>query len=213
MPRVTYSWGETGRLALILRDPALPRLFGRERSLADEGAAAIARLRALVAALPTNGPRSISVSQNEGSAAVLACAGHRMIGVDLVMAERVTRTHAHEILSRADWNALASVPRGLRAPVAWALKEATAKATGAAGKHFSSGIHLLANGARRSPGAHWGNHSFEGDWFVVGQFICATVIGTPDPPAFPDQVRCKAIALREWIPILANTCSPWCRAV
>jgi 4'-phosphopantetheinyl transferase superfamily protein len=213
MPRVAYSWGEMGTLVLILRDPGLPRLFGRERRLADEAAAAIARRWALVFALPSDGPRSISVSHTEGSAAVLACAGSRMIGVDLVMVERVTRRHAHAILSRDDWSALASVPRALRAPVAWALKEATAKATGAAGKHFPNGIRLLANGARRSPSAHCGNHSFQGDWFVVGQFICATVIGIADPPSVPDQDRCKAIALREWTPILANRCSPWCRAV
>jgi hypothetical protein len=196
VPIVTYRWGERGELGLVLRDPGLPRMIGRERRLADERAAAVACDLVRAAALPADAPRTISISHTEGSAAALAWPEQCMIGVDLVVARRVTGRHAEAILSKMDRCALASVPPDLRAPVGWALKEATAKATGAAQKYFPDGVRLIASRQRGSPRTRCHGHSFDGDWFVLGQFICATVIVSAALPRHQRlrQMQCKRFA-------------------
>jgi phosphopantetheinyl transferase (holo-ACP synthase) len=197
MPSVTYQWGDRGALAVVLRDSRLPRLTGRERRVADEAAAAVARGLVHAAAPTAGAPNTVSISHTEGSAAALAWPERRMVGVDLIVTRRVTRRHANAILSTEDWSVLASVPPDLRAPVAWALKEATAKATGAAQKFFPNGIHLFASKGRGSPGTRCQGQRFDGDWFVLGLFICATVIARADSRLIADQARCKASAFRE----------------
>ena len=197
MPTVTYRWGERGQLALVLRDPRLPRMIGRERRLADERAAAVACELVRAAPLSADAPRAISISHTEGSAAALAWPEQRMIGVDLVVANRVTGRHAAAILSKMDECALASVPPDLRAPVGWALKEATAKATGAAQKYFPNGVRLIASREQWSLRTRCDDQSFDGDWFVLGQFICATVIVSAALPRIGNYARCSASALRE----------------
>jgi phosphopantetheinyl transferase (holo-ACP synthase) len=195
-------YGAQHRLVVVLRDPGTAPSFGRARRLSDERAGARARRLALAACGVAAAHARVSVSHTEGSAAVLAGAGERMIGVDLVMVARVTARHAGAILTPRDWTALEAIPPPLRRAVGWALKEAAAKATGAAQHYFPTGIRLLADGASGLPCAQLADDTlttFDSDWLTLGGFLCAVVRA---------QDRCNARALRECTPTLVKMRSP-----
>lgn len=75
-------------------------------------------------------------------AAVGAPAGGR-VGVDLVEVDRVRRRHAEAILSGEEWEALAP-HAAVRPALAWALKEAAAKAVGDPLRCFPHGLRIAA---------------------------------------------------------------------
>lgn len=179
MPLLVCRCDEFGRLVIVLRSPYLPRLIGRARRREDERAGLWARRLALESCDSSEEATTISISHTEGSAAALARPGSQRIGVDLVLATRVTQRHANAVLTRKDWAALDSIPPPLRAPLGWAMKEATAKATGAAQLYFPTRIRLLSNGDSGSPRAQCigGLRStFDVDWLVLGGLLCATVV-------------------------------------
>jgi len=71
-------------------------------------------------------------------AAIVAPAGRRL-GLDLVAVARVDERHARAVLQDGEWAVLA-VAGGVRPALAWALKEAGAKASGDAMRWFPHGI-------------------------------------------------------------------------
>lgn len=195
-------YGAEHRLAVVLREAGTPLSFGRARRRSDERAAARARRLALAAYGTASEHARISVSHTEGSAAVLAGADDWMIGVDLVLVARVTARHADAILTPLDWAALEAMPPQLKGAAGWALKEAAAKATGAAQHYFPTGIRLLGDGADGLPCAQLAEDTrttFDSDWLTLGGFLCVVVRA---------QTRCNARALRECTPTLAKMRSP-----
>ncbi len=122
---------------------------------------------------------TMSTSHTEGSAAVLLCRGKRLIGVDLVLVSRVTQRHAEKILTRDDWSALDVAPARLRPALGWALKEATAKATGAAQHYFPTGICIVpgaADGLLRAQCMGAVCALFDSAWLVLGGMLCLAVV-------------------------------------
>jgi len=196
-------YGTDARLAIVLRDSEGPRSFGRPRRVADERAGARARRLALAAygaAYGAASPRPrVSVSHTEGSAVALVGPPDRMIGVDLAAIARVTERHAGAVLSQEDWTALEAVSPSLRRAMGWALKEAAAKATGAAQHYFPTRVRLVADDTSGLPCAQLADveHTrFESDWLVIGALLCVVVRA---------QARCSASALRECTPTLVKT--------
>jgi phosphopantetheinyl transferase (holo-ACP synthase) len=195
-------YGAEHRLVVMLRDAGTAPSFGRARRLEDERAGARARRLALAACGAASAHAHTSVSHTEGSAAALAGASDRMIGVDLVLVARVTARHADAILTPLDWTALESIPTPLKLAAGWALKEAAAKATGVAQHYFPTGVRLLAEGSSGLPYAQLSDDArttFDGDWITCGGFLCAVVRA---------QARCSASALRECTPTLVKMRSP-----
>ncbi len=202
MPVLMCRFGSEGRLAIVLRDPDAPRSFARARRLADERAGARARRLALAAYSSASADARVSVSHTEGSAAALAGPADRMIGVDLAAIARVTTRHAAAVLSEEDWTALEAIPSPLRRAMGWALKEAAAKATGAAQHYFPTRVRLVADDANGLPCAQLTGVEqtrFDSDCLVVGPLLCVVVRA---------QTRYRASALRECTPTLVKTRSP-----
>jgi phosphopantetheinyl transferase (holo-ACP synthase) len=112
------------------------RLWARDHEAGD---------RAVAAVLKASGYRrdacATSRSHTRGvGAAVAAPAGVR-VGVDLVEVDRVNRRHAEAILSGEEWEALAPYAE-VRPALAWALKEAAAKASGDPLQCFPQGLRI-----------------------------------------------------------------------
>ncbi len=115
---------------------------GHARRLADRAAAA----RALTAGLKASSLRAslaaFSLSHTEGVGAALVGPRSLGLGVDVVRVQRVSRRHAWAILIPSEWQALRGCPR-IRPALAWALKEAAAKATGEPALHFPSALRIV----------------------------------------------------------------------
>ena len=168
-----------GWLVLVLNADGATPLAGRARRQADERAA----YRARVAALASWGLRafqaSISISHTEGSAAALVGVRERTFGVDLVRISRVAPKHSRAILTHSDRDAFAVMPRQYRDALAWALKEAAAKATGAAQHFFPDGVQLMTDPLTRRLRVRLADSlrtTFDTNWFVLGDLLCATVV-------------------------------------
>ena len=140
--------------------------------------------RAVAAVLEASGYRrdacATSRSHTRGmAAAVVAPAGVR-VGVDLVEIGRVGRRHAEAIASTEEWEALAPHAE-VRPALAWALKEAAAKA---AATRAGEPIHCFPHGLRivgAAPGlplvVRSGWMVFTAEWSLMGGFLCAWVRG------------------------------------
>lgn len=167
-----------GWLAFARRAVCTVRQTGRPRRSEDERAACAAREVALAACGMQRGPVAFSVSHTEGSAAVLAGTATEMFGVDLIRFARVTPRHSRAILSRDDAEAFGTMPTWYRDALAWALKEAAAKATGAPQQYFPDRIHLIAGpfpGALRVRIVSETPIMLSAAWFVSGGLLCALV--------------------------------------
>jgi hypothetical protein len=75
----------------------------------------------------------------------MAAPGGFRVGLDLVEVDRVRRRHAEAILSGEEWEMLAPFAAA-RPALAWALKEAAAKAAGDPLRCFPDGIRIAAGG-------------------------------------------------------------------
>ncbi|MBK5187726.1 MAG: 4'-phosphopantetheinyl transferase superfamily protein [Gemmatimonadaceae bacterium] len=188
-----------GWLALILNPDCDTRPSGRDRREADERAAHRARVVAL-ASLGLRGRQAfVSISHTEGSAAALAGVGERLFGVDLVRISRVAPRHSRAILSHSDRVAFGAMPPHCRDALAWALKEAAAKATGAAQHLFPDKVELSVNPRTRHLRVRIADSlrtTFSTDWFVLGDLMCATVFSTAPARLLasksrPGQARCS----------------------
>lgn len=170
-----------GWLVLAMRESKIPLPYGRSRRTADQGAARLARAYAIAACGPGVRPVAVSIAHTEGSAAALAGTASARFGVDLVRLARITPRHGRAIGSPRDRNALEQTPPHCRDALTWALKEATAKATGAAQSYFPTGVRLFVAGDARSIGTQVDDSvgtTFTSSWFMVGEMLCAMVVST-----------------------------------
>lgn len=97
------------------------------------------------------------------------------LGVDLVPIDRVGERHAAGIVTPAEWAALERYA-AIRPALAWALKEAAAKATGEPLRHFPDLLRIelescsLVVRVVAEPEV-----CFVADWVRYGQLLCAWV--------------------------------------
>ena len=119
----------------------------------------------------------LSRSHSRGLAAAVAAPAGVAVGVDLIGLSRVGRRHADAILTGEEWGALAPWA-AVRPALAWAIKEAAAKASGDPGRFFPEGLRIKAAGA-------WvgvevlgsGSPTFTTGWGLLDGFLYAWVRG------------------------------------
>ncbi|HEY8256164.1 MAG TPA: 4'-phosphopantetheinyl transferase superfamily protein [Gemmatimonadales bacterium] len=139
----------------------------------------VAADRALAEVEDASGRRAASAVTSRShtcgvGAALLAPAGAR-VGVDLVTVERVGERHARAVLSDGEWMALSRYTE-LRPSLAWALKEAAAKAGGDPHRSFPGELQIEAGPDRlrvRRSGSNDGE--FVAGWGTIGPFLYAWV--------------------------------------
>ena len=166
--------GAVPRLALVapaFRAPPSPSArFPLDRALADEAEMVAVRALGLAA-----GRCAVSRSHTRGLAAALAAPAPARLGVDVVRVDRVTRRHAEAVAGPGERRALARW-EPLAGAIAWALKEAAAKATGDPTHSFPDGLRIVALGS--GLGVRWPGGSgqvLRAGWLRLGDFLCAWV--------------------------------------
>ena len=149
--------------------------------------AASARAEALAVRALGLAPEACAASRahTQGTGASLVAPAPAQLGVDLVSLERVTPRHATSILGVREWNALAPYA-SIRPALAWALKEAAAKASGEPLRFFPAGVVLEA-----VPGGLVARLVKQGTlatgWLGFGDLLCAWVVRPlQDPPGSSD---------------------------
>ena len=163
----------------VYRSPAIVRLRGPERRQADRAAAERAWNLAAAAAGLFPQTAAGSRAHTEGSGAALVGPAGTMMGVDLVPMRRVTPRHAQAMLDVQEWDAMEGVG-GIRAALAWGLKEAAAKAFGDPGRRFPAGLRIaggtngLTVATREEPSS-----CVLGRWELIGSLLCVWVLGAP----------------------------------
>jgi hypothetical protein len=157
----------------VLRGAALRRTDVRAGRAALAVALAAARERT-----DELGGYAYSISHTGGRGAAVVGPLGDCLGIDLVPLTRVAPRHAVAILSKGEWEALGQYDAALRPALAWALKEAAAKATGAPARWFPDGLRI-----ERSDSSHLAvsltadpTLMFDADWRVDGQLLCAWVV-------------------------------------
>jgi 4'-phosphopantetheinyl transferase superfamily len=141
--------------------------WARDREAAD---------RAVVAVLNASGYRhdacATSRSHTRGVAAAVAAPLGVSVGVDLVPVDRVDERHARAILVDEEWDALAP-HAAVRAPLAWALKEAAAKAAGDPLRRFPHGLRIaLDDHGLTVTTVELGVMTFTAGWRSFGGLLC-----------------------------------------
>jgi phosphopantetheinyl transferase len=106
-------------------------------------------------------------------AAIVAPAGHRL-GVDLVAVARVDERHARAVLRDQEW-ALLAFAGGVRPALAWALKEAAAKASGEAMRWFPHGIVVRGAAEGLYVRAVEDGMPLRAGWKIFGNYACAWI--------------------------------------
>lgn len=106
-------------------------------------------------------------------AAIVAPAGHRL-GVDLVAVARVGERHARAVLRDQEW-ALLAFAGEIRPALAWALKEAAAKASGDAMRCFPHGIVVGCAAEGLWVRAVEGGTPLRAGWKVLRNHVCAWI--------------------------------------
>lgn len=171
------SWQVAGDVWLGIAGSVPPR--GRAPARLRWELDRIAADRALAEVRETSGLRLASCAASRShtcgvGAAIVAPAGAR-VGVDLVAMERVSPRHARAVLIDDEWEALAPYT-AVRPPLAWALKEAAAKAAGDPLRCFPGGLKIEPRPGgltvRRS-GPEGGE--FDAGWGTLGPFLYAWV--------------------------------------
>ena len=177
-------------IGLAHGEPA-PSSAPRQRRIVDQRAAASAERVARRASGLGVTDCTISRSHTQGvGAAAVGPSGVRL-GVDLVSIHRVGERHAASILCPAEWAALES-ESAIRPALAWAIKEAAAKATRNPHRWFPDGLMI-----ERGPGAIvvWAAECrFLVDWIRFGSLLCVWVReegrrAVPQLPPGPSQRR------------------------
>jgi hypothetical protein len=139
----------------------------------DRAAADLAEMAAVAAAARPRAGCAISRSHTRGCGAALVGPAPARVGVDIVALDRVERRHAEEVVDGRGWAALAS-EGPIRAGLAWALKEAAAKATGEPARCFPSGLRIVASASgvrvHRTDGP---GQVFVTGWLEWSGYLCA----------------------------------------
>jgi hypothetical protein len=166
-------------LAIAWPDPAA-RVRGeatppKDRWARDRAAAHRAEAAALAAAKDSGlKPHRCAVSRSHtlGAGAALVGPATRRLGVDLVALDRIGGRHARALLRREERNALASV--GVAPPaLAWALKEAAAKASGQPIRSFPDGLIIENDGHGLRVRIAELAAVLHADWVLIGDLLCA----------------------------------------
>ena len=157
-----------------------PRAPGRRWPLDRQ--AANRAVAMVVAASGFHAGCTTSRSHTRGVAAAVAAPAGVRVGVDLVETERVGSRHAHAVLNGDEWETLAPYA-GVRPALAWALKEASAKASGDPLRCFPHGLRIQACPTglyvRLVAGA---SQEFIAGWGLFGRFLYAWVRGSALAP-------------------------------
>jgi hypothetical protein len=122
-------------------EPAVIAARGYRQQWALHREAANRAVAVVIAASGLNADCATSRSHTHGAAAAVAAPAGVRVGVDLVEPERVTTRHAHAVLNGDEWEVL-SPYAGIRPALAWALKEAAAKASGDPLRCFPHGLRI-----------------------------------------------------------------------
>jgi phosphopantetheinyl transferase (holo-ACP synthase) len=119
----------------------------------------------------------MSPSHTRGLAAAVAAPAGVRVGVDLVEVARVNRRHAEAILSGEEWGALAPYA-AVRPALAWALKEAAARACGDPSRCFPLGLRISATARGLTVEVLGsGTPGFTSGWGLLDGFLYAWVRG------------------------------------
>jgi phosphopantetheinyl transferase len=160
----------------ISQPPAPLDLVGRVRRLADQAAAR----RALAAARCASNRRlagfALSLSHSRGAGAALIGPAGSSLGVDVVLAGRIGSRHAQAILAPSEWQAVRQAR--ITPALCWAIKEATAKATGVPERASASRLRI-AVGDRSGVHVRWLDEParwFAARWERWGPFLYAWVL-------------------------------------
>jgi len=137
--------------------------------------------RAVAAVVAASGFRrdacATSRSHTLGVAVAVAAPAGVRVGVDLVKVDRVGRRHAEVLINGDEWKTLESYA-SVRPALAWAMKEAAAKAAGDPLRCFPHGLRIEVGSAglmvRQVAG---GRRGFVADWGLFGGFLYAWVRG------------------------------------
>jgi hypothetical protein len=115
----------------------------------------------------------VSRSHTGGIAAALAGPAPGRLGVDLVRLDRVGDRHAKAVASARE-RRLLNRQGTLAAPLAWALKEAAAKATGDPWRWFPGGLRIAA-ASEGGLAVRWRGYTFDAGWRRWRGTLCAWV--------------------------------------
>jgi phosphopantetheinyl transferase (holo-ACP synthase) len=156
-------------------------LRGAELRRADVRAGQEALAEALAAAHEATGvvgEFSYSISHTGGRGAALVGPLDDLLGIDLVPLARVSARHAFAILSPEEWQAIGRYGAALQPALAWALKEAAAKATSMPARWFPDGLRIEWSASGRLVVTVAANPkvTFDADWRVDGQLLCTWVV-------------------------------------
>jgi 4'-phosphopantetheinyl transferase EntD len=164
-------------LGLAERAPETAATERRSGWAADREAAARAVAAVLQASGLPRGACATSRSHTRGLAVAVAAPAGVRVGVDLVEVARVGRRHAEAILSGEEWGALAPYA-AVRPALAWALKEAAAKAWGDPSRCFPSGLRITATaGGLGVEVLGSGMPGFTSGWGLLDGYLYAWVRG------------------------------------
>ena len=170
-----------------------------DRQAADRAVAVV------VAASGFNADCTTSRSHTRGEAAAVAAPAGIRVGVDLVEPERVGSRHANAVLDGHEWEVLAPYA-GMRPALAWALKEAAAKASGDPLRCFPHGLRIRAGPEglmiTHAAGARW---EFLSGWGLFGGLLYAWVrehadLGRPTAGFSRPAAHPLGLSPREWRP-------------
>jgi hypothetical protein len=103
----------------------------------------------------------------------VAPAGRRL-GIDLVAVARVGERHARAVLKDEEWVVLAFAG-AVRPALAWALKEAGAKASGDVMRRFPHGIVVGFDTEGLCVGTGGDQPPLRAGWRVFGDYLCAWI--------------------------------------
>jgi phosphopantetheinyl transferase (holo-ACP synthase) len=145
-----------------------------DRAAADRAEAAARRTASGHSLDPAGAEFAVSRSHTLGVGAAIVAPVGRRLGVDLVAVARVDERHARVVLRDQEW-ALLAFAGGVRPALAWALKEAGAKASGDAMRWFPHGIVVgLATEGLCVRTVEDGT-PLRASWKLFGNYLCAWI--------------------------------------
>jgi hypothetical protein len=172
---VTGAWRVGDALWLGIAAVGAARPIGSLRLVGDRAAADRAEAAALAASERRREECAVSRSHTEGVGAVLVGPRSTSLGVDIVAVARVSELHARAVVNAGEWDTLAGYGTE-RAALAWALKEAAAKATGEPSRWFPAGLGIVSVrdglAVTRADGL---GPALAAGWMRWSRFLCAWV--------------------------------------
>jgi hypothetical protein len=132
---------------------------------------------------------AVSRSHTLGAGAALVGPAGRRLGVDLVAVARVSERHARTLLGPREWAAL-EFAGGARPALAWALKEAAAKASGDPARCFPDGLLIEHDDGGLCVRIAETAVVLRGDWMMLEHLLCAYTLPRVSPRTIACPTRC-----------------------